>query len=97
VRAEALGDDTLLKQIARLVETAERSRSRYASLADRASQFYSHTVNLLAVAALLGWGLATQDWRLAINIAAAVLIITCPCALGLAVPAVLTAASGRLF
>ena len=72
VRADALGDDTLLKQIARLVETAERSRGRYASLADRASQFYSHIVNVLAITAFFGWGLATQDWRLAINIGAAV-------------------------
>ena len=97
VRAEALGDETLLKQIARLVEAAEQSRSRYASLADRASQWYSHVVNVLAITAFFGWGLISGDWRLATNIAAAVLIITCPCALGLAVPAVLTAASGRLF
>ncbi len=97
VRAEALGDETLLKQIARLVEAAEQSRSRYAGLADRASRWYSHVVNILAVTAFFGWGLISGDWRLATNIAAAVLIITCPCALGLAVPAVLTAASGRLF
>lgn len=97
IRTEVLGEETLLRQIALLVEAAERSRGHYASLADRASQYYSHIVNFLAVAALLGWGFLAGDWRLAINIAAAVLIITCPCALGLAVPAVLTAASGRLF
>ncbi len=97
IRADALGEDTLLAQIGRLVEAAEQSRSRYAGLADRASQAYSHVVNVLAVLALLSWGVLGGDWRLAINIAAAVLIITCPCALGLAVPAVLTAASGRLF
>ena len=49
------------------------------------------------LAALAWWGATTGDWRLATNVAAAVLIITCPCGLGLAVPAVLTAASGRLF
>ena len=97
IRTAALGEETLLKQISRLVEAAERSRGRYASLADRASQYYSHIVNVLAIAAFLGWGLLAGDWRLAVNIAAAVLIITCPCALGLAVPAVLTAASGQLF
>ncbi len=97
VRADRLGDDTLLREIARLVETAEQSRTRYATLADRASQYYSHIVNVLAITAFLGWGLLSGDWRLATNIAAAVLIITCPCALGLAVPSVLTAASGRLF
>jgi P-type Cu2+ transporter len=97
LRIEALGENTLLQQIAALVEAAEQSRGRYASLASRASQYYSHTVNILAITALLGWGLIGADWRVAINIAAAVLIITCPCALGLAVPAVLTAASGRLY
>jgi Cu2+-exporting ATPase len=97
IRADSLGEDTLLCQITRLVEAAEQSRSKFASVASRASQFYSHTVNILALTAFFGWGLTTGDWRLAINIAAAVLIITCPCALGLAVPAVLTAASGRLF
>ena len=97
VRADALGEDTLLRQIARLVEAAERSRGRYASLADRAARAYSPVVYVLAAAAFVGWGAATGDWRLATNVAAAVLIVTCPCALGLAVPAVLTAASGRLF
>ncbi|MEX0969946.1 MAG: heavy metal translocating P-type ATPase [Paracoccaceae bacterium] len=97
MRAETLGEETLLRQIARLVEAAEASRNRYANLASRASWYYSHIVNILALAALLMWGLLGGDWRMAINIAAAVLIITCPCALGLAVPAVLTAASGRLF
>ncbi len=96
LRAGALGEDTLLRQIARLVEAAERSRSRYASLAERAARLYAPAVLALALAALLFWG-PTGDWRQAINIAAAVLIITCPCGLGLAVPAVLTAASGRLF
>jgi len=97
MRVEALGEETLLKQIARLVETAEHSRGRYANLADRASGWYSHAVNALALVALIGWGLLGGDWRVAVGVAAAVLIITCPCALGLAVPAVLTAASGRLF
>lgn len=97
VRAGALGEDTLLRQIARLVEAAERSRSRYATLAERAARAYAPAVIVLAVAALAWWGLSTGDWRKATNVAAAVLIITCPCGLGLAVPAVLTAASGRLF
>jgi Cu2+-exporting ATPase len=54
-------------------------------------------VHILSVLAAAGWWIYTQDLRIALNIAAAVLIITCPCALGLAVPAVTTAASGRLF
>ena len=97
LRAGALGEDTLLRQIARLVEAAERSRSRYATLAERAARAYAPIVILLATTALLWWGLTTGDWRRATTIAAAVLIVTCPCGLGLAVPAVLTAASGRLF
>ena len=97
VRADALGDDTLLREIGRLVETAERSRGRYASLADRASMACAPIVYLTATAALAVWGVWGGDWRHATNVAAAVLIITCPCGLGLAVPAVLTAASGRLF
>ncbi len=54
-------------------------------------------MHILSALAFVGWYLYTFDMRTALNIAAAVLIITCPCALGLAVPAVTTAASGRLF
>jgi len=97
IRAEGLGEETLLKQITRLVETAETTRNKYTSLAEKAAAIYAPAVHILSLLAFLGWGFATGDWRLAINIAAAVLIITCPCALGLAVPAVLAAASGRLF
>ncbi len=97
VRVEALGEDTLLRQITRLVETAEQSRTRYATLAERAARLYGPLVYVLALLALGLWGAGTGDWRLAANVAAAVLIITCPCGLGLAVPAVLTAASGRLY
>ncbi|MCF6272673.1 MAG: cadmium-translocating P-type ATPase [Rhodobacteraceae bacterium] len=97
IRAEGLGEDTLLKQITRLVETAETTRNKYTSLAEKAARIYAPLVHTLALAAFLAWGFSTGDWRLAVNIAAAVLIITCPCALGLAVPAVLAAASGRLF
>ena len=97
IRADALGEDTLLKRIARLVETAERSRSRYATLAERAARVYAPMVYALALAGFALWGWTTGDWRLAANIAAAILIITCPCGLGLAVPAVLTTASGRLY
>lgn len=97
IKVEKLGPDTMLGQIGRLVEAAERSRSRYATLAERAARAYAPMVNILALAALLYWGTTTGDWRLAVTICAAVLIVTCPCGLGLAVPAVLTASSGRLF
>ncbi len=91
------GEDTVLGRIASLVRTAETARTRYTSLADRAARLYAPLVHLLALAAFVGWQLTTGDTRLAITIATAVLIITCPCALGLAVPAVMTAANGRLF
>lgn len=97
IRAEGLGEDTLLTQITRLVEAAETTRNRYTSLAEKAAKIYAPLVHTLAAIAFVFWGLYSGDWRLAVNIAAAVLIITCPCALGLAVPAVLTAASGKLF
>lgn len=97
VRATAVGEDTTLRRMARLVAVAENARSRYSGLADRAAQIYAPAVHIIAFAAFLGWMFATGDLRLAANIAVATLIITCPCALGLAVPAVATAATGRLF
>ena len=98
VRVTAAGEATSLHRMADLVAMAESARNRYTSLADRAAQIYAPGVHLLAFVAFVGWLWATGgDVRLALNIAVAVLIITCPCALGLAVPAVTTAASGRLF
>ncbi len=97
LRATAVGDDTSLRRMAALVETAENARNSYTALADRAAQIYAPAVHLLALVAFAGWAIATGDIRHALNIAIAVLIITCPCALGLAVPAVSTAAISRLF
>ncbi len=97
IRVTAAGRDTALHRIADLVAVAEAGRNNYTSLADQAAKLYAPGVHILSLAAAIGWWIYTQDLRLALNIAAAVLIITCPCALGLAVPAVTTAASGRLF
>ncbi|MEL7256322.1 MAG: heavy metal translocating P-type ATPase [Pseudomonadota bacterium] len=97
IRASAVGRDTSLHRMADLVAIAESGRSRYTSLADSAAKLYAPGVHILSALAFVGWYLYTFDMRTALNIAAAVLIITCPCALGLAVPAVTTAASGRLF
>ena len=97
LRVTAAGRDSSLSRLTALVEAAEAARGRYTSLAERASRAYSPSVHLMALCSFAGWVWATGDLRLAVNIAAAVLIVTCPCALGLAVPAVATAASGRLF
>ncbi|MDG4647132.1 heavy metal translocating P-type ATPase [Roseibacterium sp. SDUM158017] len=97
VEVRAAGRDTSLHRIADLVAVAESGRANYNSLADQAAKLYAPGVHILAVLAAAGWWLYTRDVRISLNIAAAVLIITCPCALGLAVPAVTTAASGRLF
>ncbi|WP_238363842.1 heavy metal translocating P-type ATPase [Mesobacterium pallidum] len=97
LRATAVGRDTSLHRMADLVAVAESGRSNYTSLADRAAKLYAPGVHILSALSFLGWYLWSGDMRISLNIAAAVLIITCPCALGLAVPAVTTAASGRLF
>ncbi|MFV0358503.1 heavy metal translocating P-type ATPase [Tropicimonas sp.] len=97
VEVTSAGRDSSLHRMADLVAMAESTRNRYTSLADRAAGLYAPGVHILSLIAGVGWYLYTGDARLAVNIAAAVLIITCPCALGLAVPAVTTAASGRLF
>uniref|UniRef100_UPI0035616053 heavy metal translocating P-type ATPase n=1 Tax=Phaeovulum sp. TaxID=2934796 RepID=UPI0035616053 len=98
LRVSAAGRASSLHRMADLVAAAESAKNRYTSLAERAAAAYSPLVHVAAFAAFLGWlKVSGGDVRLAVNIAAAVLIITCPCALGLAVPAVVTAASGKLF
>lgn len=97
VRASADRDNSLLSEIARMVEAGEQSRSHFVRLADQAARLYVPLVHSLALATLIGWFVLSGDPRIAIVNAIAVLIITCPCALGLAVPAVQVVASGRLF
>jgi Cu2+-exporting ATPase len=97
VRVSAAGDDTLLAGIVRLMEAAMQGRARYVRLADRMAKIYAPTVHIVALGAFLGWLAAGVGWQPALLIAVAVLIVTCPCALGLAVPAVQVVASGRLF
>ncbi len=98
VRVTAAGRDSSLHRMADLVAAAESARTRYTTLADRAARAYAPTIPLLSLGAFIAWMyLSGGDLRLSVNVAVATLIITCPCALGLAVPAVVTAASGRLF
>lgn len=97
VRVRAVGEDTLLAEIVRLVELAEQRRGRFVALADRIAGWYAPFVHSLAALTFAGWWLlGAMPWQQAALYAVAVLIITCPCALGLAVPAVQVIASGRL-
>jgi len=97
LRATARAEDSTLRRLAGLVEIAETGRHRYSGIADRAARLYAPVVHGLAALAFAGWFAATRDAHLAIGVATAVLIITCPCALGLAVPAVTASVTGRLF
>ena len=96
VRVTAVADDTALAGIARLMDEAGQSRSRYVRIADRASRLYAPAVHSLAAIAFVGWMIAGAGWHQSLVIAIAVLIITCPCAMGLAVPAAQVVASGAL-
>lgn len=93
----AAGEGTLLAEIARLMEAAEQRRAKFVGIADTVSRWYAPVVHCLAAIAFVFWffgiGIAWQDSLL---IAIAVLIVTCPCALGLAVPVVQVVACARL-
>jgi Cu2+-exporting ATPase len=97
LRVSKAQEQSLIAQIVRMMETAEQGQARYVTLADRISRWYTPAVHALATATFIGWMLAgTVPWQVALLYAATVLIITCPCALGLAVPVVQVLASGRL-
>ncbi|MEM9619705.1 MAG: heavy metal translocating P-type ATPase [Pseudomonadota bacterium] len=98
MRAEKTADASLIADLTRLIEAGEQTKSRYVRLADRAASLYVPVVHTLALATFLGWYFVMDaGLRVAMLNAVAVLIITCPCALGLAAPAVQVVATGRLF
>ncbi|TNE62539.1 MAG: cadmium-translocating P-type ATPase [Alphaproteobacteria bacterium] len=90
-------EKSLLSEIVRLLETAEQANARYVRLADRAARLYTPVVHAMGALTFIGWWLVMQaPWQVSLLHAVTVLIITCPCALGLAVPVVQVLASGRL-
>ena len=95
--ATATDQHTLLAEIGRLMTAAEQARGRYVRLADQAARFYAPAVHILGLGTFVGWLATGHGWEAALTAAIAVLIITCPCALALAVPAVQVAATSRLF
>ena len=95
VRATAVGADTQLAQMARLVEEAQEGKADVQRLADRISAWFVPAVILLAIGTLIAWYAGGYIWTDAFTAAVAVLIIACPCALGLATPTALMVGTGR--
>ncbi|MES2098395.1 MAG: heavy metal translocating P-type ATPase [Pseudomonadota bacterium] len=94
VRATAVGAESALARIVRLVESAQAGKAPIQRLVDRVSAVFVPVVLGLALVTLLGWGVATGDWSAGLINAVSVLVIACPCALGLATPAAIMVGTG---
>jgi len=94
IEASAVGEDSTLARIIRLVENAQAGKAPMQRLVDRVAAVFVPVVIALAVVTLLGWLAATGDLNQALGAAVAVLVIACPCALGLATPTAIVAGTG---
>ena len=94
IKTTAIGAESTLARIVRLVESAQSKKAPIQRLVDRVSEVFVPVVMAIAFVTLLGWGMGTGNWETAILNAVAVLVIACPCALGLATPAAIMAGTG---
>jgi P-type Cu2+ transporter len=97
LRTAKVSTDSFLSRMAAMMDAAEQARTRTRRVADRAASVYAPIIHTVAICTFLGWGVLGGNWHEALLNAVAVLIITCPCALALAVPMVHVVAAGRLF
>ncbi len=95
VRVTKTADETLLSQVIRLVEQAQETKPQLAQLADRVVAWFVPVVLIIAGTTFVIWGPILSQWQLAVNSLVAVLVVACPCALGLATPTAVLVASGR--
>ena len=95
LRATKVGEDTTLAQMIRLVEEAQAQKAPIARIADIASAYFVPTVVVIAILAALAWHLAGEETAFVVNIFISVLVIACPCALGLATPTAIMVGTGK--
>lgn len=97
MRAEKVGDDTALSQIVRLVDEATASKAPIAKIADKVSGIFVPTVISIALVSVVAWLIAGYGLEFALSIGISVLVISCPCALGLATPTAIMVGTGKTF
>jgi len=95
MKVSDVGEDTTINKIVKLVEEAANSKARLAQLADTVSAYFVPVVITIALIVFLAWGFSSQNWSLAINMGVSVLVVSCPCALGLATPVAVMVGTGK--